>query len=500
MRTLSKSKIMAFRQCHKRLWLEIHRPDLLEISTQAQASFTVGNAVGEVARKIYDPQGSGTLIELGKEGVNSAIERTKSLLAKSEPIFEAGFSAMGARAIADVILPVRKNEGTQWRMVEVKSSTSVKDYHRDDIAVQSFVARKSGVPLASVSIAIVDSSWVYPGGKNYDGLFTEIDLTEETLERANEVKTWISEAQTIVGKDNEPQLVTGSHCKTPYDCGFFAYCSSVEPQPRQSLSVLPRIAAKRLKSLINEEGVRELSDVPDDLLNPMQLRVKKHTLEGTVYFDSSGAATALARHGLPAYFLDFETINFAVPIWKGTRPYQQIPFQFSVHTLSKMGDFGHAEFLDLSGNDPSKAFAEAVVTSCGEQGPICVYNAKFEAGRLRELSTQFALLRKPLDSIIARLVDLLPIAEQYYYHPSQKGSWSIKAVLPAIVPALSYENLPGVKDGGMAMDAYAEAINPNTTQVRREKIGEELLAYCKLDTYAMVRLWQYFAGRQDLEL
>lgn len=491
---------MAYRQCHKRLWLEVHRPQLAEDSSGTRASFAVGNSLNEVARKIYDPLGEGVKIEIKSEGVEFAVARTSDLLTKAKPIFEAGFEALGARAFADVVLPLSTDVEFQWRMVEVKSSTSVKNYQRDDVAVQSFVARKSGLPLASVSLAIVDSSWVYPGGENYEGLFTEVDLTEETLERGTEVETWINEAQIIVGKNNEPELVTGPHCKAPYDCGFIAYCSSLEPQPRQSLSILPRITANKLKALIKEEGVRELSDVPDDLLNPMQLRVKKHTLEGTVYFDSSGAATALAHHGFPAYFLDFETINFAVPIWKGTRPYQQIPFQFSVHTLSKIGDLGHAEFLDLSGNNPSKAFAEAVVASCGEQGPIYVYNAKFEAGRLRELSTQFALLRRALDLIIARLVDLLPIAEQFYYHPSQNGSWSIKAVLPAIVPTLSYENLLGVKDGGMAMDAYSEAINPNTSQDCREKIAQELLAYCKLDTYAMVRLWQCFAGRQDLKL
>ncbi|MEP7172697.1 MAG: DUF2779 domain-containing protein [Aestuariivirga sp.] len=500
MPTLSKSKLMAYRQCRKRLWLEVHRPQLLENTTGAIAAFAVGNVVGEVARKIYDPIGVGVKIDVKSDGVENAIARTTDLITKNKPIFEAGFTAMGARAFADILLPVSEGNTTKWRMVEVKSSTSVKDYHRDDVAVQSYVARKSGASLAGVSLAIIDSSWTYPGNENYEGLFTEIDLTEECLERGIEVETWISEAQAIVAKHNEPELTTGPHCKAPFDCGFMAYCSSLEPQPLQSLNVLPRIATKKLKALINDEGVRELADVPDDLLNTLQLRVKKHTLEGTVYFDSSGAATALARHGFPAYFLDFETINFAVPIWKGTRPYQQIPFQFSVHTLSKIGDLGHAEFLDLSGNNPSKAFAEAVVASCGEQGPIYVYNAKFEAGRLRELSHQFESLRRPLDSIVARLVDLLPIAEEFYYHPSQKGSWSIKAVLPAIVPALSYENLPGVKDGGMAMVAYAEAINPSTTEDHREKIEQELLAYCKLDTYAMVRLWQFFAGRQDLEL
>lgn len=491
---------MAYRQCHKRLWLEMNRPELLDDSTGTLASYAVGNAVGEVARRIYDPKGSGSVLEIGREGVENAIARTKELLTKTQPIFEAGFSARGARAFADVMLPVRKGGKAQWRMVEVKSATSIRDYHRDDVAVQYYVARKSGVPLAGVSLAIIDSSWVYPGNENYQGLFTEVDMTQEAADRAGEVEVWIDEAQVIAGKKKEPKLTTGSHCNAPFECGFMGYCSSQEPQPQQSAGVLPRIAAKKLKALLNDDGVKELAEVPDDLLNEIQLRVKQHTLNNSIYFNSSGAAATLAPYGFPAYFLDFETINSAVPIWKGTRPYQQIPFQFSVHTLSKKGKLDHAEFLDLSGSDPSKAFAQAVVGSCGDGGPVYVYNARFEASRLKELSLQFPKLRKQLDLIITRLVDLLPIAERFYYHPSQKGSWSIKAVLPAVAPDLSYDGLEGVKDGSMAMEAYAEAINRSTTSERHNKIRKELLAYCKLDTYAMVRLWQHFAGRQYLQL
>ncbi len=238
----------------------------------------------------------------------------------------------------------------------------------------------------------------------------------------------------------------------------------------------------------------------DDLLNPKQLRVKTHTLANTVYFDAEGAAADLAPYPLPAYFLDFETINFAVPIWKGTRPYQQNVFQFSLHTLSELGQLAHCEFLDMSGEDPSLPFAQALIVGCGTHGPVYVYNAGFEGARIRELGERYPELSAALLAIHDRMVDLLPIARDRYYHPSQQGSWSIKKVLPAVVPELRYDRLEGVQDGGMAMEAFQEAIHPSTLLERKAEIEKQLLAYCKLDTYAMVRLWQVFAGRADLKL
>jgi hypothetical protein len=240
--------------------------------------------------------------------------------------------------------------------------------------------------------------------------------------------------------------------------------------------------------------------VPDALLNDKQKRVKEHTQANTVFFDAAGAAADLAAYSLPAYFLDFETIQFAAPIWKGTRPYQQITFQFSLHTLATSGQLEQTAFLDLSGNDPSEAFAHALIAVCGQQGPVYVYSASFETARIRELAERYPAMSEPLLAINERVVDLLPIARERYYHPSQQGSWSIKKVLPAVVPELRYDALDGVQDGGMAMEAFLEGIHPSTSIERKSQIEQKLLAYCKLDTYAMVRLWQVFAGRTDLRL
>ena len=501
MRTFSKSKLLALRQCPKRLWLEIHRPDLREDSAATQASFQVGHQVGDVARRIYDPEGLGALIDVQTEGFARAFERSAELLHSAQPIFEAGFSADGALAFADVMLPEQKDGQQVWRMVEVKSSTSVKDYHRDDVAVQAFVAQSAGVALQSIALAHIDSSWTYPGNGDYSGLFKENDLTAEAFSRKEEVKAWISQAQIVSASPTEPAIEIGAHCDTPFACGFYDHCSRDEAKPEYPVYWLPYIGAKAQQ--LATQGVTDLIDVPDDMLNAKQQRVKAHTLANTVFFDAAGAAADLAVHNLPAYFLDFETIQFAVPIWQGTRPYQQNTFQFSLHTLSESGQLGHTAFLDLTGNDPSERFTDALIAACGVRGPVYVYNAAFETSRISELATRYAHLPQlsaALLAINARVVDLLPIARERYYHPSQQGSWSIKKVLPAIVPELRYDALDGVQDGGMAMEAFMEAIQPDTNTERKNRIEQQLLAYCKLDTYAMVRLWQVFAGRTDLRL
>ena len=498
-RNLSKSKLLAFRQCPKRLWLEIHHPELREDSAATQASFDVGHQVGEIARRLYDPKGVGTVIVPERGKFAEALKLSAELLATPKPIFEAGFAAGGALAFADVLLPRTKQGKRVWRMVEVKSSASVKDYHRDDIAIQAFVARTAGVPLASIALAHIDSAWVYPGGEDYQGLLTESELTDEAFPRTEEVKGWIGDAQVVARKKKEPAIGTGRHCSDPYECGFLAYCQGQEAQPKYPAAWLPRVQTKTLKAFLEDEGVADLRHVPDELLNPIQLRVKTHTLNGKTYFDHTGAKADLAAHKLPAYFLDFETIQFAIPIWKGNRPYQQIPFQFSLHRLSRTGKLEQRMFLDLSGKDPSAAFAAALVNECGTAGPIFVYNAGFEMSRIRELATRFPKLKQSLLAINARVVDLRPVAEQRFYHPSQEGSWGLKSVLPAIAH-LNYDDLDGVQDGGMAMSAYLEAIAPSTTKSRKDEVDAQLRSYCSLDTLALVQLWQFFAGRTDLKL
>ncbi len=493
-RNLSKSKLIAFRQCPKRLWLEVHQPQLREDSKFTQAIFKTGHEVGELAQRLYDPTGHGALIDLHAEGVGPAIERSKSLLLGKTPVFEAGFSAGGAMAFADVMLPVTQDGKTAWRMVEVKSSTSVKDYYLDDVAIQSFVARESGVCLTGVSLAHIDSGWTYKGDGDYRGLLVEKDITQIAFGRTDEVRTWISAAHAVASKESPPDVDTGLQCSDPFPCSFSVYCHKDKPNAEFPVTWLPRIQSKTLKSYINEHAVIDMRDVPDSLLNPPQRRVRDQTVSGECFFDADGARGDLQRHTLPAFFLDFETIQFGVPKWAGTRPFQSLPFQFSLHYLDEQGALTHHGFLELSGEDPTHAFARALVETCGNFGPIFVYNSGFEGSRINELAQRFIELKTPLLAIKQRLVDLLPIAQARFYHPSQMGSWSIKKVLPAIAPELNYQQLTGVQDGDMAMQAFLEAIAPETTKERKQEIHDQLQAYCALDTLAMVEIWKKFSG------
>ena len=495
MTILSKSKIIAFRQCPKRLWLEIHHPELKEISDSSEAAFQIGYEVGDIARKIYDPKGLGSILDVESEGVNGAIARTTDLLGTTRnPIFEAGFQAAGGRAFADVLLPDDKNGEPAWRMVEVKSSTTVKDYHHDDIAVQAHIARSSGIPLTSVSLAHVDSTWIYQGDGDYNGLLTENDLTEEAFARSGEVAEWISQAQAVATLQEEPEIETGPQCSSPFACGFCDYCFRDHEWAEYPVTHLPGVGAKR-ESDFDELGYTDFRLIPDHLLNEKQMRVRDHTISGEAYFDAEGAKEALAPYGFPARFLDFETAQFAVPVWANTRPYQAIPFQFSLHTLYESGELEDTAFLDLSGLDPTHAFSKTLVDNCGSEGPIFVYHQGVEKRFIREMAIRHPEFGMALKALLPRVVDLLPIARAHYYHPSMKGSWSIKGVLPAVCPDLNYGDLEEVQDGMTAMTVFREAIHPETDPARRSEIEAQLLSYCKLDTLAMVRLWEYFTSR-----
>ena len=260
------------------------------------------------------------------------------------------------------------------------------------------------------------------------------------------------------------------------------------------LSSLPRLFGWR-RAAIEDAGIADLREVPDEWLTDIQRRVRDCSVTGTPYFDAEGAAADLAGCGLPSYFLDFETIGFAVPVWKGTRPYQQVPFQFSVHRLGEDGNLGHMPFLDLTGDDPSPSVAADLMDACGVRGPVFVYNARFERRILRELAQRVPDRAGALLAIEARIVDLEPIARRRYYHPRQHGSWSLKAVLPALCPDLSYGDLDGVRDGGMAQTAYQEAVSPSATPEDKHRLARQLLAYCHLDTLALVRMREVFAGK-----
>lgn len=492
---LSKSRLLSSRQCAKRVWLEVHRPELREDSGATAASFVAGNEVGAVAREIYDPGAVGEVLDVRELGMSRLLARTRELLSHRRAVFEAGFSigdaTNGALSLADVLLP--EADGVSWRMVEIKSSASVKHYHVEDAAIQFHIATQAGLRVSRVAVAHIDSNWTYAGGADRAGLLVEVDVSEQVRSALPQVAQWITTAHEVVASASEPDVEVGDHCSDPFDCSFRGHCDGQVIASKGPVEFpvhwLPDIRSKALKEHIAANGVRSMDDVQDDLLNERQIRVKQNTLGRKVYFDQTGAARALAAHSLPALFLDFETIAFAVPRWAGTRPYQQIPFQFSLHRLDVAGQLTHSGFLDLSGGDPSHELAKSLVARCDGEGPIFAYNMGFEGARCRELAERFPELSERLLKIADRLVDLLPIAREHFYHPDQQGSWSIKKVLPAIAPDLDYSQLEGVRDGGQAQQAFLKAIASETPAQEAQALRDQLLAYCSLDTFAMVRLW-----------
>lgn len=493
MRSLSKSKILAYRQCPKRLWLELHRADLRDDSG-SETAFRIGNEIGAVARLIYDESGNGVFLDLEELGYEEAFARSAALLHEGGgPVFEAGLKMPGALAFADVMLPDTSDGSLRWRLIEVKSAAGVKDYYREDIAVQAYVAEGAGVPLAAVALAHVDSRFVYKGEGDYRGLLREVDFTEETASRRGEVASWLSGAQEVAASETEPDVAVGEHCSAPFVCPFTHYCHQDRESADYPLSSLPNFSGRR-RLAVEALGIRDLREVPDEYLTPTQLWVRDVTRSGETWLDAEGAAADLAGYGFPVRFLDFESVMLAVPVWKGRRPYEQIPFQFSLHRRDEDGTLAHVAFLDLSGDDPAGALTRELLAGCGESGLVFAYNATFEKMVIRALAVRFPEHRRALLALVERLIDLLPIAKARFYDPAQHGRWGLKAILPAACPDLSYDHLTGVADGAMAVEAYKEAVHPATTPERKAEIERELLAYCYLDTLGLVRLWERFRG------
>ncbi|WP_449428490.1 DUF2779 domain-containing protein [Rhodanobacter umsongensis] len=485
---LSKSRIVAGLQCERRLWLSTYLRDAMETSPGSQAVLDAGNDVGELARELYSP---GLLIGHVENTSKALAETAESLQGKGkrQTLFEAAFQYQDVLVRADVLKPVPGG----YDLIEVKSATSVKDYHLVDCAIQAWVFQNAGITLRRVHLAHIDTTFVYAGDGDYNGLLVAEDITAEVADLIKQVPSWVRRLQKVL-RGNEPSITTGEQCSKPFDCPFFEHCRSQEPrEPKYPVTILKRSAA--LTSALLDEGYVDLRKVPAErLTNPIHQRIRKASVTGKPFLDPA-AAEHLDGFGFPRYYLDFETINFAIPRWAGTRPYQQVPFQWSCQIEQRDGSIKEHAFLDLSGDDPTRDFAESLLRTLGKRGPILVYNQSFEAGRVKELADWFPDLADVLLALNDRMVDLLPITREHYYHPAMLGSWSIKRVLPTIAPELDYDELDDVADGGQAQLAYLEAIHPETPTERRATLDTALRRYCGRDTIAMVRLLQALAGR-----
>jgi predicted RecB family nuclease len=293
----------------------------------------------------------------------------------------------------------------------------------------------------------------------------------------------------------EPVVETGKQCTKPFTCAFCGYCGTSRTAETDPLAVLPHLHWKK-REQFKLSGIERLEDVPVDQLTEIQQRVQSVHLSGQPYCDRTAAGKLFSQDPLPAYFLDFETVSFAVPIWPGTRPYQAIPFQYSLHRVDAVGALTHREFLDLRGEDPRRALAEQLIQDCGDSGAVYVFSASVEAGIIAKLAEQFPDLFFPLQSIRQRIVDLLPIVKQCYYHPDQNGSWSLKAIIEPMT-GRSYSELEGVQMGTEAGVAYIECLDSATSLERRAQLRRQMLEYCQLDTLATVRIWQFLNQNQD---
>jgi hypothetical protein len=479
---LSKSRIIDGLQCTKRLYLHVHHPELAEVDPSTAYRFEVGHRVGELARSL---EPGGRLIS--SEDLDVALRETDRVFAEAgdKVIFEGAVAHGGVLVRADILT----RHGGDVALREVKSSTGVKDYHHPDVAVQAWTLRGAGFPLSESFVRHIDSSFVYQGDGRYQGLFRDTDVAEATLPLIEQVPRWVEQFTRLL-EGPMPEVETGAHCHDPFECPFLGRCSAGDPA--FPVEILPR--GGRTVAALRAAGYRDLRKVPASMLKaPGHVRVWRATKTGKADI-VLGAGAELACFPYPRFYLDFETVQMAVPVWAGTRPYEQLPFQWSCHVEKADSSLQHGGFLDLSGTPPMRRFAESLVAFIGSDGPVFAYSS-FEQMILRQCAARFPDLAERLDDIVQRIVDLRPVAERSYYHPGMMGSWSIKSVVPTFAPELDYAKLAEVQEGGQAGVAYLEAIDPRTAPERRDAIERALLAYCAHDTLAMVRLAHFLIDR-----
>ena len=463
-----------------------------------------GNIVGAKAREqlgsdILWPKASG-------DPAASAINALRQLVAfPQKSAVEIPMYRDGLYARADALVPTQEGyvlRETKAAIFPLKKDKVTPDspklHHVEDLAIQAWVYEATELPLAAAELNLLNGRWQYPGHNDYIGLFLQLNVTPQVSALTPQVPGWLRDAeQTLAGP--MPDLRVGKQCKDPYGCPFIDHCTHLEPPgPEHPIDLLPGSGGKGLaRRLTSQRGYTSLLDpkpgefTGSDAILFQRMQIAHRT--GKAILEPQSAA-AFATLPYPRYYFDFEGIDLAVPLWVGVRPYEQIPFQWSCHIEAVPGRFEHAEFLDLSGTDPSVACIQRMIEVIPPEsaGPIFVYYQVYERGRLRDLAERHPEYAGPINQYIRRLVDLHPMTRANYYHPAMRGSFSIKTVLPTIAPDLDYTALNEVQDGTGAQVAYLfAALEPTTTPKRKEELRHHLLAYCKRDTWAMVEL-SYF--------
>lgn len=478
---ISKSKYCAGVQCPKRLYLQVHSPELAEQpDAAAEAIIEQGHEVGMLARRLFP---GGVEVDCSR-GLGDAIRATRELVTNPNvsAIFEAVFEHQNVLVKVDILH--RRRDGL-WRVIEVKSTSDVKDHHYEDVAIQYRVVSRSGVDVASACLAHVNRGYVFDG-QNIDAKrFFRIRNLTRRVERLQPKLTFQLRSEfTMLAMPNAPDIAPGRHCTDPVTCEFFDHCNP--PRPNDHIGFLPRIHASAAEEL-EEMGVESIRDIPDEFeLTDIQRRAATCVQTGEAWY-SPELHGVLAGLKYPLCFADFETVGRAIPPFAGMRPYDQLPFQFSVHSQREPGaTLQHHEFLATDASDPRCEFIMSLCSALGESGSIVVYSS-FESQRLSELASWFPEFVDQITAIQARLFDLLPVVREHTYHPAYAGSYSIKSVLPALVPDMTYDGME-VANGQAAGLAWESLVRGGLDRGDCDRIRKALLDYCGLDTMAMVRL------------
>lgn len=482
---LSKSSYLKGLQCEKGLYLYKYHFDWAdEISESQEAIFKTGHNVGNLAQNLFPGGVNASLNDRSKKAEQALL--TQELIGKGEKIiYEAAFIFDEVLVIADILV---KGKNNRWKIYEVKSSTQVKDINISDAAVQYYVVSNYGLDIDDISIVYINNEYVRHGELDVEKLFSIFSVKDDASALQDSVALDIERFKKVLAKESIPRIDIGPYCFDPYECGFIGYCWKHIPD----YSVFNISGLKTDKKFeLHNNGVTNIEDVPDDfpLSAGQRLQVDSH-IEQKSFIDKKAIKEFLSSLTYPIYFLDFETIFPAIPLFDNSRPYQQIAFQFSLHKKeSPESDIKHFEFLADALGDPRIPLIENLIKVTKGKGDIIVYNKAFEATRLREMAENFPEYGKQIENLHSRMQDLMiPFQKKHYYTPEMKGSYSIKAVLPALVPDLSYNSLE-ISDGGTASRAFESLYYENDEQ-RINEIRNQLLKYCEMDTLAMVRIFE----------
>lgn len=478
---LSKSRFLAGLQCELRLWHTCYNRDLAgEVSPVQQYIFDMGHRVGELATRLYP---KGVLIDEDYMHHREAVLHTGKAMedASIKAIFEAAFQEDGVRIRVDIL--ERLPNGV-WNLIEVKSSTSTKDVHVPDVSVQHHVLQAAGLKIQGTYLVHINREYTYDGKElNLPHLFSKAPMSKPALSYKGQIPERLARFKAMLERPDPPKILPSRHCKNPYECEFWDHCT--KSMPENWVMELSGITEKKLMELA-AEGIHDTRDVPGTYpLTPIQSRIRDCVHNKSEYI-APGLKEGLRNVEYPIHFLDFETTNPAIPLYPGTRPYQTIPFQWSDHILTREGTLEHAEFLHDTSADPREEFAATLLEEIGKKGTIYMYSG-YERNIIRSLAVSLGKYRQDLLATMARFKDLHALVRDHYYHPAFHGSYSLKAVLPAVVPGMDYGNL-AIHEGGHASLKFLQMVDPSSTDEQRARIKNDLLTYCGFDTLGMVKI------------